>query len=141
MLAHAHLGLIGWLGLAYVAVAEKLWPMFLLAHRPHARAGERAVWLVGTGAPIVTLGLLFSSQPVTIVGGALVVAGLGFHLASLASVIAHRRRSLELLHGFVLASAAFLVIAIMTGIVAGLAPIDTELRTRLVVTEVFSLIL
>ena len=108
VLAHAHLGLIGWLGLAYVAVAEKLWPMFLLAHRPHARAGERAVWLVGTGAPIVTLGLLFSSQPVTIVGGALVVAGLGFHLASLASVIAHRRRSLELLHGFVLASAAFL---------------------------------
>ncbi len=141
VLAHAHLGLIGWLGLAYVAVAEKLWPMFLLAHRPHARAGERAVWLVGTGAPIVTLGLLFSSQPVTIVGGALVVAGLGFHLASLASVIAHRRRSLELLHGFVLASAAFLAIAIMTGIVAGLAPIDTELRTRLVVTEVFSLIL
>ena len=69
------------------------------------------------------------------------VAGLGFHLASLASVIAHRRRSLELLHGFVLASAAFLAIAIMTGIVAGLAPIDTELRTRLVVTEVFSLIL
>ncbi|MBK7321571.1 MAG: hypothetical protein IPI82_03690 [Candidatus Microthrix sp.] len=64
--------------------------------------------------------------------------GPRFHLASLASVIAHRRRSLELLHGFVLASAAFLVIAIMTGIVAGLAPIDTELRTRLVVTEVFS---
>ena len=31
VLAHAHLGLLGWLGLAYVAVAEKLWPMFLLA--------------------------------------------------------------------------------------------------------------
>ncbi|MEI2700350.1 MAG: hypothetical protein V9E94_19215, partial [Microthrixaceae bacterium] len=31
VLAHAHLGLIGWLGLAYVSVAEKLWPMFLLA--------------------------------------------------------------------------------------------------------------
>ena len=39
VLAHAHLGLLGWLGLTYVSVAEKLWPMFLLAHRPRARAG------------------------------------------------------------------------------------------------------
>lgn len=141
VLAQAHLGLLGWLGLAYVAVAEKLWPMFLLAHRPHTRDGERAVWLVGAGTPLVTIGLLWSWQPVTIFGGALVVAGLGFHLASLASVIRHRRRNLELLHGFVLGSAVCLVIAMLIGVVAGLAPMGDELRTRLVTTEVFSLIL
>jgi uncharacterized protein (DUF2249 family) len=141
VLAHAHLGLLGWLGLAYVAVAEKLWPMFLLAHRPHERDGERAVWLVGAGAPAMTLGLLFSIPVLTAVGGLVVVSGLAFHLASLASVIRHRRRSLELLHGFVLSSAACLVIAVVAGVVAGLAPMDADLRARLVVVEVFSLIL
>lgn len=141
VLAHAHLGLLGWLGLAYVAVAEKLWPMFLLSHRPQAREGERAVWLVGAGAPVVTVGLLFGWSAVAMVGGLLVLAGLGFHLASLTSVIRHRRRNLELLHGFVLASAAFLVAAIAIAVVAGLAPLDTEIRSRLVAAEVFSLIL
>ena len=123
MLAHAHIGLLGWLGLAYVAVAEKLWPMFLLAHRPHARDGERAVWALGIGAPILLVGLLFSWEQVAIVGGAVAILGLGSHLMSLASVIRHRRRGLELLHGFVLVSAACLVIAIVTGLLAGVAPV------------------
>jgi hypothetical protein len=48
VLAHAHLGLLGWLGLTYVSVAEKLWPMFLLAHRPRARAGA---WRSGSSPP------------------------------------------------------------------------------------------
>ena len=39
VLSHAHLGLLGWLGLTYVSVAERLWPMFLLAHRPSQRSG------------------------------------------------------------------------------------------------------
>jgi hypothetical protein len=34
VLAHAVIGLFAWLGLTYVAVAEKLWPMFFLAHVP-----------------------------------------------------------------------------------------------------------
>ncbi len=141
VLAHAHLGLLGWLGLAYVAVAEKLWPMFLLSHRPHAREGERAVWLVGAGAPLLTVGLLFAWAPVTLVGGLLVLAGLGFHLASLTSVIRHRRRNLELLHGFVLASAVCLVTAMVIGVIAAVVPLDPEIRGRLVAAEVLSLIL
>ncbi len=141
VLAHAHLGLLGWLGLSYVAVAEKLWPMFLLAHRPHVRDGERAVWLVGAGAPTVAIGLLFDSKPLTIAGAVLVLVGLGFHLASLASVIRRRRRGLELLHGFVLASAACLVTAMALGVIAGVAPMDAGTRQRLVAAEVFSAIL
>lgn len=141
VLAHAHIGLLGWLGLAYVAVAEKLWPMFLLAHRPHAHEGERAVWFLGVGAPVLLVGLLFSWGPVAIVGGACAVVGLGFHLASLASVIRHRRRGLELLHGFVLTSAACLVVAIATGVLAGVAPMSVDTRTRLATAEVTALIL
>ncbi len=141
VLAHAHIGLLGWLGLAYVAVAEKLWPMFLLAHRPHAREGERAVWFLGVGAPILLVGLLFSWEPVAVIGGAYVVPGLLFHLASLTSVIRHRRRGLELLHGFVLASAACLVAAIVIGVAGGLLPMAVSTRGRLVTAEVLSLIL
>lgn len=141
VLAHAHIGLLGWLGLAYVAVAEKLWPMFLLAHRPHARDGERAVWALGIGAPILLVGLLFSWEQVAIVGGAVAILGLGSHLMSLASVIRHRRRGLELLHGFVLVSAACLVIAIVTGLLAGVAPVSVGTRTRLATTEVVALVL
>ncbi|MEZ5322805.1 MAG: DUF2249 domain-containing protein [Microthrixaceae bacterium] len=141
VLAHAHLGLFGWLGLAYVAVAEKLWPMFLLAHRPHARDGERAVRFVGAGAPLLTVGLLFGSAPLTTLAAALVAVGLGFHLASLASVIRHRRRGLEVLHGFVLASAACLVGAVVMACVAGVAPVAYGTRSRLVTAEVLCAIL
>ena len=61
------------------------------------RAGVRAVWLVGLGAPVLTVGLLWPSELLSIVGGALVLAGLVSHLTSLAQVIHHRRRGLELL--------------------------------------------
>lgn len=141
VLAHAHLGLLGWLGLAYVAVAEKLWPMFLLAHRRHVRDGERAVWLVGSGAPVLTVGLLWPSRVLAVAGAAIVAAGLVSHLMSLASVIRHRRRGLELLHGFVLGSAAFLVVAMVLATVAGLAPMSVATRSRLAAAEVLSLVL
>lgn len=139
VLAHAHLGLLGWLGLAYVAVAEKLWPMFLLAHRPGARSGATAVALLGAGVPVLAIGLLFGIPVVGVVGGVVVTGGLVAHLTSLAGTIRSRRRSLELLHGFVLASAALLVSAIAAGAVAGLAPVDQVWRIRLVSAEVLCL--
>lgn len=139
VLAHAHLGLIGWLGITYVSVAEKLWPMFLLAHRPRARAGAWAVGLLGAGTPVLAAGLLFAIGPLAIAGGAIVIAGLCCHLTSLATVVAHRRRPLELLHGFMFTSATFLVIAISLGAAAGLSPVDYATRSRLVSAEVAAL--
>ncbi len=140
LLAHAHFGLIGWLGLTYVAVAEKLWPMFLLAHRPSARSGAWAVGLIGGGVPILALGLLFGSKALAWPGGVLVVAGFACHLTSLAGVVKHRRRPLELLHAFLFSSAAFLVAAIVLGTIAGLAPVGTVTRSHLIVAEVASLV-
>lgn len=139
VLAHAHLGLLGWLGLSYVAVAEKLWPMFLLAHRPGARSGPVAVALLGTGAPVLAAGLLFDVRLVVTMGAAVVVGGLGAHLASLIGVLRARRRPLELLHAFVIASAASLVVAVVAGIVAGVAPLATDVRARVVAVEVLAL--
>ncbi len=139
VLAHAHLGLIGWLGITYVSVAEKLWPMFLLAHRPRARAGAWAVGLLGTGVGVLAVGLLLESPIVVALGGTAVVVGFGCHIASLVGVVRARRRPLELLHRFLFTSTAFLVVAIALGVAAALAPVDYGTRSRLVSAEVASL--
>lgn len=140
VLAHAHLGLLGWLGLTYMSVAEKLWPMFLLAHRPRARSGAWAVALVATGTAILATGLLFAQSVVAGIGAAIVIGGVVAHLTSLAGAVKHRRRSLELLHAFLFASATFLVTAVVVGILAALAPVGTVVRGHLVSAEVASLI-
>lgn len=140
VLAHAHLGLLGWLGLTYVAVAEKLWPMFLLAHRPRARAGAWAVALLATGTPVLAGGLLLAVEPLAWGGGVTAAAGLACHLTSLAGAVHHRRRPLELLHGFLFASAAFLVAALVLGLVAGAADVEPTTRARLVASEVAALV-
>lgn len=136
VLAHAHLGLLGWLGLTYVSVAEKLWPMFLLAHRPRARAGAWAVGLLAVGVPVLAAGLLFAAPAVAWPGGFVVAVGLGCHLASLAGAVRHRRRPLELLHGYLFVSAGFLVAAIVLGAAAALASVDPVDRAHLVAAEV-----
>lgn len=140
VLAHAHLGLLGWLGLTYMAVAEKLWPMFLLAHRPRARSGAWAVGLVAAGTAVLTTGLLFAVAVLVGLGAVAVLGGVAAHLTSLAGAVKHRRRKLELLHGFLFTSAAFLVAACILGVVAALAPVGTLVRGRLVSAEVAALI-
>ena len=138
VLAHAHLGLLGWLGLTYVAVAEKLWPMFLLAHRPKARAGAWAVGLIAGGVAALALGLLFAVRPLAWGGAVVVAAGLACHLASLVGVVRVRRRRLELLHAYLFTSAGFLVAAGALALGSELAG-DTALRYRLVSAEVAAL--
>lgn len=140
VLAHAHIGLIAWLGMTYVAVAEKLWPMFLLAHRPGRSPGLLAVWLIPPGVGLVVLGLVAGWRYVAIAGGVITAAGLAAHLASFAGlVLRHRRRPPELLHAFIATSAAFLVAAIVFAAVSGLAPLDSAVRARLVSAEIASL--
>jgi len=140
VLAHAHLGLLGWLGLTYIAVAEKLWPMFLLSHRPSNRSGVAAVTLVASGVAVLAPGLLFDLPAVTFIGGVLVIGGLGAHLTSLAGAVKHRRRGLELLHTFLFISSAFLVAAVILGVLAGISPVEASIRSRLLAGEVAAII-
>jgi hypothetical protein len=139
VVAHAHLGLIGWLGITYVAVSEKLWPMFLLSHRKGARSGAVAIALLGVGVPVVVTGLLLSAKAVVVIGGVVVASGLAAHLVTLAGVIRQRHRNLELLHAFVLASALSLVAAIGFAAIAGLVTMSTPTRADLVAAEVGAL--
>lgn len=136
VMAHAHLGLLGWLGLTYVAVAEKLWPMFLLAHRPSSKEGVAAVGLMSSGAVVLTPGLLFGVPALSWAGGILVVAGLVAHVLSLRACVIHRRRKLELLHAFLFISVGFLVVAVALAAVIGFANLSTLTRVRLISAEV-----
>ncbi len=93
VLAHAVIGLFAWLGLTYVSVAEKLWPMFFLAHVPgRHRAGRLAVWLIPAGVTLLSPGLLASVAWLAWAGATVLAAGLAAHLASLSAHIRHRRR-------------------------------------------------
>ncbi|HEX2849966.1 MAG TPA: hypothetical protein VHN98_05420 [Acidimicrobiales bacterium] len=139
VLAHAHLGLLGALGLAYVAVAEKLWPMFLLAHRPGRGPGALAVRLLPAGVLVLVGGLLVRSTPAAIAGATVACAGLGAHLASLAGFIRHRRRKLELLHAFVLTGAVALVSAVVLGAASAFAPVGPLTRMHLAAAEIAGL--
>ncbi len=140
VLAHAHLGLLGWLGLSYVSVAEKLWPMFLLSHRPTARSGVVSVSLIGFGVTPLALGLLLAMPVTASIGGGLVVLGLLAHGVSFVSSVRHRHRGLELLHGFLATSMMFLVVAMVLGGLAAVSGADPGLRSRLVTAEVAALI-
>lgn len=109
--AMAVIGLFGWLGVTYVAVAEKLWPMFLLAHVPgHHVSGRTAVWAVPIGATLLAMGLVLGMKDLARAGAVVLAGGLTAHLISLGSQIRHRRRKADLHLLFVVTSAIWLVV-------------------------------
>lgn len=110
VLAHVVVGVFAWLGLSYVGVAEKLWPMFMLAHVPGRRwASWLAVSAIPAGVALLSPGLLFGVAGLAWCGAALVVSGLAAHLVSLARHVRHRRRATDVHLVFVLSAAGWLV--------------------------------
>ena len=121
VLAHAVVGLFAWLGLTYVSVAEKLWPMFLLAHVPgQRRSSWLAVWAIPCGVLLFSPGLLFGVVWLAWCGAAILSIGLGAHLFSLLLHIRHRRRKADLHLLFVVTAAAWLVVGIGLALAAEL---------------------
>ena len=110
VMAHAAVGLLAWLGLTYVSVAEKLWPMFFLAHVPgRRRAGRVAVTAVPSGVLLLSPGLLTNTSWLAWAGAAVVTVGLVAHLTSLVVTLRHRRRAVDLHAAFVVTAALSLV--------------------------------
>jgi hypothetical protein len=110
-LAMGVLGVFGWLGVTYIGVAQKLWPMFMLAHLPKGQhAGTMAVWATWVGAAILAGGLAHGSVLGGWIGAAILALGLGAHLSSLWAHVRHRRRKADLHLVFVASAAAWLVV-------------------------------
>ncbi len=120
-LAMGVLGLFAWLGTAYVGVASKLWPMFMLAHlEARARSVRISVWLVPVGAVVLAAGLI-SASPVLAGGGAAVLAaGAIAHVVALGAHVRRRRRARDLHLVFVLTSAASLVAGMVLALAAAI---------------------
>ena len=121
VLAHAVIGLFAWLGLTYVSVAGKLWPMFFLAHVPGPHRAERiAVWALPAGVALLSPGLLLGPPWLAWSGAAILAAGLGAHLVSLLAHVRHRRRKADLHLAFVITSALWLLAGAALALAAGL---------------------
>jgi len=111
VLAHAVVGLFAWLGLTYVSVAEKLWPIFFLSHVPgKRRAGWVAVWAVPSGVALLSPGLLIGLRALAWAGAAVLSVGLSAHLVSLVAHARHRRRKADLHSLFVSTSSLWLLV-------------------------------
>ena len=108
-LAMGVLGLFGWLGITYIGVAEKLWPMFMLAHVAGRRLSDRvAVWGSGVGVALCAPGLAWGLRGITWAGGSILGVALASHIASLVVHLRHRRRPADLHLVFVTTSAAWI---------------------------------
>ena len=111
-LAMGVLGLFAWLGVTYIGVAQKLWPMFMLAHLPATnRSATVAVWGTWLGAAVLAGGLAHGAPGAEWGGAGMLAVGLGAHLASLWTHLRHRRRKADLHLAFVVTAAAWLVVA------------------------------
>ena len=139
VLAHAHIGLIGWLGLTYIAVAEKLWPMFMLSHRTKRTTAHLALWTIPLGLLILVIGMLTAITHLAELGALLIIVGLATHVFALFQVVAARKRKLELLAAYIFASEAFLVTAVALAIAAWANPPASALRANLAAGEVAAL--
>ncbi|MBO0748011.1 MAG: hypothetical protein J2O47_06665, partial [Acidimicrobiaceae bacterium] len=137
VLAHAVIGLFFWLGMAYISVAEKLWPMFLLAHLPRRHhAGTVAVWATAAGVIVLSLGIWGRSPVVSWFGGTILAIGLGSHLVSLVAHVRHRRRGADLHLTYVLTAGVWLIGGAVLALIAAVVPASPLGRERLVGADV-----
>ncbi|MGH3281172.1 MAG: hypothetical protein ACRDNW_18830, partial [Trebonia sp.] len=122
VLAHAVVGLFGWLGLVYVTLAGTLWPMFFLANVPaRNRLATMAVWGTAAGVALLSPGLLLRAAWLGWAGAVLLGGGLAAHLVMLAAHLRRRRRGTDLFTVFVLTSAGWLLVGAGLALAAEIA--------------------
>ncbi|MCC6419909.1 MAG: hypothetical protein IT429_16870 [Gemmataceae bacterium] len=116
--AHAHLGLIGWLGLTLMALAYQLVSMFNVVKHAHPRAAR--VVLTGTAAAVAVLALGLSldvGAPVRVVLGAAAAVGPLLWAFDLFRLLRARSRGRMDIQGHsTIVSLAFLVLAVALGL-------------------------
>ncbi len=122
VLAHAVVGLFGWLGLAYVSLAGTLWPMFFLANVPSRnRLVKLAVTGVAAGVLLLSPGLLSGMPWLCWAGATVLGGGLAAHLVMFAAHQRCRRRRADLFLAFVVTSAGWLLAGVGLALAAEFA--------------------
>jgi len=121
VLAHASIGLLGWLGLTYISVSERLYPMFLLAHVPGKRLwGLASIYLVPSGLLLFVPGMLFSVSVLSWLGGCVIFMGLLAHLISLGLHLKFKKRKFDLYFLFVITGSVTMVAGAVMALLSGL---------------------
>lgn len=119
---HAHLGLLGWLGLALMGVAYQLIPMFNVVQRKHPVAGGRILAL--TVPAVLGGGLVLMADPgpwVRIAVAAGMAAGpAAWGVEMLRLMLARSRRALDVQGRATFVSLGFLAGAICLGVLAAI---------------------
>jgi hypothetical protein len=124
--AHYHLALLGWVAPMVLGIAARVYPMFFLAPDDPGALGTVQLVGLGLGGPLVVAGLLGGGAVLVPVGGLLLTAAFGAHLAWVVVTTRRRKRpALDAPLRLVLTGAAFLVpaaalgLGLATGVLAG----------------------
>ena len=115
ILVHLHLAVLGWLTILIVTVGRTLGPMLALAPSAPRRRFPLTESALGAGVALVATGLAVSSNPVTFVGGVVVLATLVAFGRVVVSAARGRRIPLEAPLAHLLTGVAFLVQASILG--------------------------
>ncbi len=90
--AHFHLALLGWIAPMIVAVAARVYPMFLLAPEPGGWGASVQLGGLGLGVPAVALGLALGRPALVVPGAVLVAVVLGVHVWWVVGFARRRKR-------------------------------------------------
>jgi hypothetical protein len=84
LVAHFHLGLVGFGSMTAVGMGAKMLPAFLKsAGDPESATLHRIGWLAGPGLLLLAAGAIAEFSPLIVTGGGLTLAAVGLHLTLL----------------------------------------------------------
>jgi hypothetical protein len=119
---HAHLGLLGWLGLTVMGVGYQLVPMFNVVQRKHPVAGGRI--LAFTVAAVIAGSLVLMTDPGpwtrVLVAAAMTAGPAAWGVEMLRLMLARSRRTLDVQGRATFVAVGFLAVASVLGMLAAI---------------------
>lgn len=134
--AHLHIAAVGWAMIVIVGVANRLLPMFLLAHGADTRWSRRALAALAAGVPLFAVGMVGAWRAAAWAGALLLEAGLAAFLWQAYAFYKVRvRKRLDVGMQFARASTGFFAAAgVMGAVLLALGVAHVRLGAAYVVT-------
>ena len=116
--AHAHLGLIGWIGIVLMGVSYQLVPMFNVIHDAKPRLGVAALAVTSAALALFAATMIFDpGRLVRLLLAAGIAVGVGMWAVDLLRLmLARSRRKIDIQGRSTLVSLAFLALAALLGL-------------------------